>query len=77
MEINQFLDATYLKTAKQSGISEQENQLIVMNLLEEVILYDYKLDTIFNIICTFSHDYKLDTIFSIICIYVPSDFGIL
>lgn len=43
MKINQYLDATYLKTATQAGISEEENQQNVTNLLEEAILYDYKL----------------------------------
>lgn len=43
MKINQYLDATYLKTAIQAGISEEENQQNVISLLEEAILYDYKL----------------------------------
>ncbi len=43
MEINQFLDATYLKTATQANISEEENQQKVQALLEEAILFDYKL----------------------------------
>lgn len=43
MKINQYLDATYLKTAFQAGISEEENQQNVTNLLEESILYEYKL----------------------------------
>ncbi|TXD49867.1 deoxyribose-phosphate aldolase [Polaribacter sp. IC073] len=43
MKINQFLDATYLKTAEQAGISEQENLLKVVQLVEEAIVYSYKL----------------------------------
>ena len=43
MKINQFLDATYLKTATQAAISEQENLLKVIQLVEEAIEYNYKL----------------------------------
>lgn len=43
MKINQFLDATYLKTASQANISEVENQQKVVDLIEEAILYNYKL----------------------------------
>lgn len=43
MNINQYLDATYLKTANQAGISEEENQQNVANLLQEALLYEYKL----------------------------------
>ena len=43
MKINQFLDATYLKTAEQAGISEQENLLKVVQLAEEAMVYNYKL----------------------------------
>lgn len=43
MKINQFLDATYLKTAVQANISEEENQQKVQTLLDEAILYNYKL----------------------------------
>lgn len=43
MNINQYLDATYLKTAIQAGISEEENQQNVANLLQEALLYEYKL----------------------------------
>lgn len=43
MEINQYLDATYLKTASQANISEEENQQKVIELIKEAILYDYKL----------------------------------
>lgn len=43
MEINQYLDATYLKTASQANLSEEENQQKVIELIKEAILYDYKL----------------------------------
>jgi deoxyribose-phosphate aldolase len=43
MKISQFLDATYLKTAAQAGISEQENLNTVLQLVEDALLYDYKL----------------------------------
>jgi deoxyribose-phosphate aldolase len=43
MEINQYLDATYLKTASQANLSEEENQQKVIALINEAILYDYKL----------------------------------
>jgi deoxyribose-phosphate aldolase len=43
MKISQFLDATYLKTAQQAGVSEQENLLGVLQLAEEAILNGYKL----------------------------------
>jgi deoxyribose-phosphate aldolase len=43
MKISQFLDATYLKTAAQAGISEHENLYNILQLAEEAIEYDYKL----------------------------------
>jgi len=43
MNINQYLDATYLKTAKQANISEEENQQKVVDLIQEAIFYGYKL----------------------------------
>jgi len=43
MKINKFLDATYLKTAAQANITEEENQQKVIDLINEAILYDYKL----------------------------------
>ncbi len=43
MNINQFLDATYLKTASQANITEEENQQKVVDLINEAILYNYKL----------------------------------
>jgi deoxyribose-phosphate aldolase len=43
MSINQYLDATYLKTAEGAGISEDENEQRVLALVQEAILFDYKL----------------------------------
>lgn len=43
MKINEFLDATYLKTAIQANISEEENRQKVVDLINEAILYNYKL----------------------------------
>ncbi|MEE9408381.1 MAG: deoxyribose-phosphate aldolase [Polaribacter sp.] len=43
MRISQFLDATYLKTANQVNLTEQENQQKVVDLVNEAILYNYKL----------------------------------
>jgi deoxyribose-phosphate aldolase len=43
VKINQYLDATYLKTASQANFSEEENQQKVVALIREAILYDYKL----------------------------------
>mgnify|MGYP001195280444 CR=1 FL=1 len=43
MKINNFLDATYLKTAINAGISEKENLKIVLSLTNEAIKYNYKL----------------------------------
>jgi len=43
MKINEFLDATYLKTAIQANTSEEENRQKVVDLINEAILYNYKL----------------------------------
>jgi len=43
MNINSFLDSTYLKTAKQAGISENENRKLVVNCIQEAIDEDFKL----------------------------------
>jgi deoxyribose-phosphate aldolase len=43
MIINQYLDATYLKTAAQANISEFENQQKVLDLVDEAISHGYKL----------------------------------
>ena len=43
MKISHYLDATYLKTAIQAGITEKENLEKVVALAKEAISYDYKL----------------------------------
>ncbi len=37
MDIKKYLDSTYLKTAEQAGISEQENEEIVKKTIQEAI----------------------------------------
>jgi deoxyribose-phosphate aldolase len=43
MKVNQFLDATYLKTASQATISEEENEQKIIDLVNESTVYNYKL----------------------------------
>ena len=43
MKISHYLDATYLKTAIQAGITEKENLEKVIALTKEAISYGYKL----------------------------------
>ena len=43
MNIKDYLDSTYLKTANQAGISETENNAIVVNCIQEAIDERYKL----------------------------------
>ena len=43
MNIKQYLDSTYLKTAAQANISEQENTEIVKNCIQEAIDNNFKL----------------------------------
>ena len=43
MDIKQYLDSTYLKTAEQAGISEQENEKIVTATVQEAIDEQFKL----------------------------------
>lgn len=43
MNIKQYLDSTYLKTATQANISEQENTEIVKNCIQEAIDNNFKL----------------------------------
>jgi len=43
MNIKQYLDSTYLKTALQSNISEEENIKLVTNFVKESILENFKL----------------------------------
>lgn len=43
MNINQYLDSTYLKTAGQAGISEDENVLVAQGFIQEAIEEHFKL----------------------------------
>ena len=43
MNINQYLDSTYLKTAIQAGISENDNTTIVKEFIQEAIQDNFKL----------------------------------
>jgi len=43
MDIRQYLDSTYLKTAVQAGISEADNLIVVQNSIQEAIAEKYKL----------------------------------
>ncbi len=43
MDIKQYLDSTYLKTADQANLTEQENTLVVKTAVEEAIQEGFKL----------------------------------
>ncbi|SHJ00958.1 deoxyribose-phosphate aldolase [Flavobacterium haoranii] len=43
MNIKQYLDSTYLKTAAQAGLSEKENKEVVTAAIQEAIDNDFKL----------------------------------
>ncbi|MDQ6472701.1 deoxyribose-phosphate aldolase [Flavobacterium sp. LHD-80] len=43
MNIKQYLDSTYLKTASQAGLSEAENDFVVKKAIEEAIAEGFKL----------------------------------
>ncbi|WP_196885549.1 deoxyribose-phosphate aldolase [Aureivirga sp. CE67] len=43
MNVNQYLDSTYLKTPEQAGISEKETEQIVVDLVNEAIENNFKL----------------------------------
>ena len=43
MDIKKYLDSTYLKTAKQAGITKSENLLIVQSYIQEAINEQFKL----------------------------------
>nr|WP_294928204.1 deoxyribose-phosphate aldolase [uncultured Flavobacterium sp.] len=43
MNIKQYLDSTYLKTASQAGLSEAENDIVVKNAITEAITEGFKL----------------------------------
>lgn len=43
MNVKQYLDSTYLKTASQAGLSDAENALVVKNAIAEAIEEEFKL----------------------------------
>ncbi|MBS7230064.1 deoxyribose-phosphate aldolase [Flavobacterium psychroterrae] len=43
MNVKQYLDSTYLKTASQAKLSEAENNIVVKSAIEEAILESFKL----------------------------------
>lgn len=43
MNVKQYLDSTYLKTASQAGLSEEENNVVVKNAISEAITEGFKL----------------------------------
>ncbi|MCF6140148.1 deoxyribose-phosphate aldolase [Flavobacterium sp. K77] len=43
MDIKNYLDSTYLKTALQAGVSEEQNDLLVVNCIQEAIDEQFKL----------------------------------
>ncbi len=43
MNIKQYLDSTYLKTASQAGISDEDNTVIVKGFIQEAIDEEFKL----------------------------------
>jgi len=43
MNVKQYLDSTYLKTASQAGLSDAENALVVKNIIVEAIKEEFKL----------------------------------
>ncbi|WJS96358.1 deoxyribose-phosphate aldolase [Flavobacterium johnsoniae] len=43
MNVKQYLDSTYLKTASQAGLSDAENVLVVKNTIVEAIKEEFKL----------------------------------
>lgn len=43
MDIRQYLDSTYLKTAEQAGLTQEQNLLVVKDAVIEAIDYSFKL----------------------------------
>ncbi len=43
MDIKKYLDSTYLKTAKQAGLTKRENMLVAQSFIQEAIDEDFKL----------------------------------
>lgn len=56
MNIKQYLDSTYLKTAEQAGISEVENKKIAKQFIQEAIDENFKLIMIRPEIVTLAKD---------------------
>jgi deoxyribose-phosphate aldolase len=43
MNIKQYLDSTYLKTASQAGLSEEQNIDVIKKVINEAIAEGFKL----------------------------------
>lgn len=43
MNIKQYLDSTYLKTANQAGLTKENNKKVVIETIQEAIDYNFKL----------------------------------
>ena len=43
MDIRQFIDSTYLKTASQAGLDESQNQIVVETFVKEAVAEGFKL----------------------------------
>jgi deoxyribose-phosphate aldolase len=43
MDIKNYLDSTYLKTAEQAGLNESENKIVAKGFIQEAIDEDFKL----------------------------------
>ena len=43
MDVKQYLDSTYLKTAEQANLSEEKNTEVVADFVQEAITHNFKL----------------------------------
>jgi deoxyribose-phosphate aldolase len=43
MDVKNYLDSTYLKTAEQAGLSESENEIVAIGFIQEAIDENFKL----------------------------------
>jgi deoxyribose-phosphate aldolase len=43
MDVKNYLDSTYLKTAEQAGLSESENEIVAIGFIQEAINENFKL----------------------------------
>ncbi|WP_130733547.1 deoxyribose-phosphate aldolase [Flavobacterium sp. J27] len=73
MHIEQYLDATYLKTAEQAKISKKENKAIVEQYIHEAIDYNFKLIMIRPEFVSLAKEMMLNTV-SKVCIGTVIDF---